>query len=205
MTQRLFTFISSHSRATRVAAALAGSLAAAVLIPAGLATAASSGTVDETINVGVLSVTVSTSAVTLCSSASPLTFPNGTCESPNITITNGTTPANIEVSGADAVPSDGGTEWTLCQVLKVSGPTPCDGSDNPGADQYSEFTQGGGPQLDGPGSPQCDTAFDPSPTPGCSASAGQSASESIGLTGPSSSTDPSSTFKSSVTWTAVAQ
>jgi hypothetical protein len=192
--------------AARVMVATTAALAAAAAVPAGLALADSSGTITETIHTGLLSVTLSTNAVDLCSSATPLTFPNGSCTSSSITITNGAVPANIEVNGADAVPSDGGTSWTLCSS---GGPAPaCTLPTAQGQDQFSEQTLGKfmGPILANATvntPPQCDTAFDSS-AQGCTASAGQVGNERIQLVGPSASTDPSLTFSTSVTWTAVA-
>jgi hypothetical protein len=182
--------------------ALAGLAALAVAaVPVGSALAATSGSVSETITVAVRSVTVSPSSASLCSSASPLTFPNGRCQTSNITITNGSAAGHIDVNGADAIPADSGTHWTLCAGTVA--PT-CSGGGNAGQDQYRENTFNNSntsirPDLTN--TPQCDTSF--APGSACAAAAGQSTKEFIAMTGPSASTDTSSTFTSSVTWTAV--
>ena len=66
-----------RERALRLFAAVVAALVAAAAIPAGLAFADSSGSVTETIHTGLLSVTLSTSSVDLCSASDPLGFPNG--------------------------------------------------------------------------------------------------------------------------------
>ncbi len=192
--------------------AAAGALAS---IPAGLALADSSGIVTETISVSppaTTSITLSTNSVTLCSST-PLTFPNGSCVSPAVTITNGSTPANIDISGAAATPSDNGISWTLCDSASVDptgipGDPFCTGSsDTPGQDQYREQTINGsmhlGPELAPSADPQCDVAFGGA-TASCAATSNDSATEVIDMVGPSASSDTSQSFQSSVTWTAVA-
>lgn len=207
-----------RERALRLFAAVVAALVAAAAIPAGLAFADSSGSVTETIHTGLLSVTLSTSSVDLCSASDPLGFPNGACNSPNITITNGTAPADIEVSGSPAAPADAGNpgagpDWTLCGVVAGGGCNgPVDpygsGASYPGQDQYSELPFGQNYDATGvvlTNSPQCDTAFEVGPTGGCAATPGQAQTEFIGMTGPSASTDPSSTFTTTVSWTAVAQ
>jgi hypothetical protein len=180
---------------------LIGLAAAAVAaVPVGSALAASSGSVAETITVAVRSVTVSPTSVAMCSSSAPLTFPNGTCRASGITITNGSASGHIDVQGANAVPSDNGTNWTPCGS---SAGTSCTGTNGPGQDQYATIVNSIGPSgtiLSN--SPECDYGFDGS-TSGCTAASGQSATENINVTGPSASTDSSPTFTSSVTWTAV--
>ena len=112
-------------------------------------------------------MTVSPSAVTFgsCSGANPklLSFPNGQCVSTQVTVRNGVAPARIEVSGGNAVPADGGRQWTLCGGH--GGAACAGGKGAPGADQYTERTVGQltkkataeGPLLTG--APACDTAF----------------------------------------------
>jgi hypothetical protein len=204
-----------RGRAVRPLAIGLVALGGAAAIPAGVALAASSGSVTETISVGpqpTLSVTVSPASASLCSSA-PLTFPNGACNTPAITITNGTAPAIIDVNGGDAIPTDGGTHWTLCGPVPPTAPTmapQCTASGipaaNPGQDQYNEVAlQSPGPGLtDLSDSPQCDDSFAATCASGGSTPANHAVTEMIDLLGPSGSTDTSSTFNSSVTWTAVA-
>jgi hypothetical protein len=194
------------SERRRVSASL---LAALFIGPLGVflwassAEASPSGTVQETINVAVRSLTVSPGSVGMCSSTSPLTSPNGLCQSPTVTITNGQAAGNIDVSGANAVPSDeSGNDWTLYSSL--SGP--------PGVNQYEEGTYSVDYPVYAPGStvpapgalltttPQCDLAIS---NESCYAQAGQASHEYVELEGPSSSSDQSPIFSTSVTWTAA--
>lgn len=199
--------------------AIAAIAAVATLAPfsAGPALANVGGSVSEMIYVApqTRSVTVSPASIDMCSSVSPLTFPNGSCGSPGITVTNGPVGGEIDVQSAPAVPSevasDPGTsppDWTLCGTSEA----PCTGASDPseyspyypGQDQYEEWTDTEGTR--GPyftSSAQCDTAFGFYPNTTCIASPEQSVVEFVAMTGPSASTDTSSTFTSSVTWTAV--
>jgi hypothetical protein len=142
----------------------------------------------------VRSVTVSPNAVTYgnCTKGgASLTFPNDTCYAPPITVTNSGTAGHINVHGSDAVPSDNGTPWTLAPG-------------SPGADQFTESLTGstqGGATLSNTDS--CDKAFDDFQASDCAAGPNQSQSESLYMTGPSSSTDSSSSFATTITWTAV--
>ena len=205
----------------RIALATAAALAGAAAIPAGIAIAqpSASGTVTETITTGILSVTLCTSSVKLCSTTDPLTFPNGDCRSSDITITNGTAPSEIDVNGQGAVPADAGTpgagpDWTLCSPNNGTAPTyngPACTPAKPGQDQYNETTVSSSGTTAGAqvlsDLPQCDAAFDLTlaSNPNCAATSNQSQAEGLALIGPSSSTDPSQTWTSEVTWTAVAQ
>jgi hypothetical protein len=171
---------------------------AAVASIGGPGTVSSGNVLTETIDVGVRSVSISPTEITICSQA-PLTFPNGICRADGITVTNGQVGGHIDVNGGDAVPSDAGTGWTLCTA--IVGGTCTGSSSEPGQDEYSQYTTattGAGPAMTI--SPQCDTAFDGTD---CSAGPGQTKTEDIVLTGPSAVTDTSSTFTTSVTWTAV--
>ncbi len=94
----------NRRRMRRLAIGCAAGICATGGIPAELALAGPSSTVTETINVtppATLGVALTTNAVTMCSSTSPLTFPAGMCTSPTITITNGSAPSNIEVEGTN--------------------------------------------------------------------------------------------------------
>jgi hypothetical protein len=183
-------------------AATAAVLSAAAIVATGV-TALAGNSITATINVAppaVKSVTVSVSTLTYstCSGGSStstqLGFPNGACNAAAYTVTNGSTAAEIDVTGADAVPSSGGTKhWVLVSSLA------------PGVDQYRELVHNASA---GPNSPtlsnsaQCDTNFVPSTNP-CTDAAGATSSEIAFLTGPSSSTDPSSTFTTTITYTAI--
>jgi hypothetical protein len=206
-----FRHASRRARCLGVGAVVAV-VAAAPLAASALA--ASSGSVSETIYVGVRSLTVSPGTVSMCSTGSPLTFPNGSCQSVPITITNGAAGGQVEVNGAPAVPNDEVTNWSLCGAvggntctgtptctpvggLQVCAPAP------PGDDQFEESTgnAGGfsGPDLSA--TPACDSAFDSGG--GCASNPGQVGTETVNLTGPTSSTDQSPIFSTSTTWTAA--
>jgi hypothetical protein len=183
---------------TAVTALIAGSAFLALIAHPALA--AGSGSTTATINVGsqVRSLTVSPTAINFCTPSSPLVFPNGLCFGFPVTITFGNVAGHVDVSGADAVPADGGIpNWTLCGG---TGPTcAVDGNVLGGTDQYSETTQGSsGMHL--ANSPQCDTAFNAGT---CSASANQASSETFNMFGPFSSTNQSVSFQTNITWAAV--
>jgi hypothetical protein len=189
---------------------------AAILVPTGV-TALAGSQISATINVvppAVKSVTVSVSTLTYgnctggSSTANQLGFPNGGCTTSTYTVTNGNTAAQIDVTGADAVPSSGGTHWTLCGGGGAGGPPACTGAGAAaGQDQYLEFvinpafTTAGQTTL--ANSPQCDGAFWNSNTACGTSAANTSASEHLQANGPSVSTDGSSTFTTTVTYTAV--
>jgi hypothetical protein len=193
-----------------VATLVSATTGAIVCVASALAAPTPNATVQQTIYVAVRSVTVSPNSVSMCSADAPLTFPNGDCYLPlgsGITITNGGVGGHIDVQGASAQPADGGQDWTLC-----GGVVPCTGNGSPGVDQFTEFGQGTKPFIGGGDvtfttSPQCDMAFDNSPygvgSPGCMTTPGQEAVEYTDLVGPSSSTDQSQSFTTSVTWMAV--
>lgn len=191
-------------------------LASAALVAAAVgclsvvpATADTSGTLGATITLVTFSLTVSPTSAAYggCfggnSSVGALGFPNGGCDITPVTVTNTSTAstAHIDVNGANAAPSDGGTQWVL-----VAPPV----GSVPGKDQYSEST------LPAPGtcgvfcsdnmalgnSPICDQVFHPAATDACAATPGQVGSERVSMRGPSSSTDSSPTFTTSITWTA---
>jgi hypothetical protein len=201
-------------RRTAIAAFAAGALA---LIPAASAPAAGTANLNMAIDVAVRSLTVSPGSINECDS--PLTFPNDLCPhlenlAAQITITNGGAGGHVDVNGTNAVPSDGsGNDWLLCQAI---GPVGCAGGGLPGADQFSQQTCGtfsSGPVSGSSCStyvtagPECDTAFEWSATSGsvagCASTAGQTATEFLDLRGPSSSSDQSPVFTTTVTWTAV--
>jgi hypothetical protein len=170
----------------------------------------------------VVSVTVSPSSasfggctggngsVNTASTSAALGFPNGRCwlgtpgshGSFPITITNTGVAAKIFVSGASAVPSDGGTQWGLCNL----GPNPaaaCTGTGKklPGANQYlvQNFAGGDVNPAGLTGTMTCDAEF---ASGSCQAVQGDSQQEGIELTGPSSTADLSTKWTVTVTWTA---
>ena len=205
--------ISSASRNyLRLLASLAMVMVAALAAPA--LAASPSATVSATITIGIRSLSVSPSSVTLCSPTGPLTSPNGFCESPFITITNGPMAGHIDVAGANAAPSDqSGNDWALCAPyagsITCTGPPFAGGNTLPlpGADQYSESAgqiapNGGAYGVTLTTFPVCDASWNP-PTFSCAVSARQAANEYLAIQGPATSTDQSPTFTSSVTWTAI--
>jgi hypothetical protein len=144
------------------------------------------------------------------STSTKLGYPNGQCwvgapgASYPITITNTGIASYVDVNGAGAVPSDDGDQWTLCN----RGPSPAAGctghNDNwPGNDQY--LVQNFGPYgVDNGGltdSPRCDREFDPSGR--CWAVQGAAQTEGIELTGPYESSDSSTSWTVTITWTPV--
>jgi hypothetical protein len=148
------------------------------------------------------------------STSTRLGFPNGRCwvGSPGvtfpITITNTGIASQVDVNGASAVPSDeatdDGIEWSLCNV----GGNPfvaCSGRNNnlPGRDQYlvENFGPDGENHSGITDNPRCDHEFDPHGR--CWAMQGSSQTEGIELTGPYQSTDNSTRWTITITWTPV--
>jgi hypothetical protein len=144
------------------------------------------------------------------STPTKLGFPNGRCwvgalgTAFPITITNTGIASNIDVNGASAVPSDDITEWGLCNIGNNPAVT-CTGPNNnlPGMDQYlvqnfGPYGQNGAGLTD---SPRCDQEFDSNGR--CWAMQGASQTEGIELTGPSQSSDNSTNWTVTITWTPV--
>lgn len=140
-----------------------------------------------------------------------LGFPNGRCfvglVTPGfypITITNTGIASDILVNGSSASPSDGGNEWALCTRHVGGGPI-CtqDFGRMPGTDQYMiENFSSVGQQMAGiSATPACDVEFDASGR--CWAVQGASVGEGIELIGPSVSTDTSTKWTVTITWTPV--
>jgi hypothetical protein len=144
------------------------------------------------------------------STSTKLGFPNGQCwvgslgAAYPITITNTGIASYIDVNGASAAPSDDGTGWSLCNV----GGNPfvaCSGRNNnrPGTDQY--LVQNFGPYRENHSgltdNPRCDHEFDPNGR--CWAMQGSAQTEGIELTGPYQSTDNSTKWTVTITWTPV--
>jgi hypothetical protein len=171
----------------------------------------------------IVSVTVSPSSasfggcaggnasVNTASTSTALGFPNGHCllGTPGahgtfpITVTNSGVAADVYVNGDNAVPSDGGTQWGLCN-FGTNPAKACSADDGklPGANQYvvQNFTAGSMNAAGLTGTMTCDTQF---AAGGCSAVQGDAQSEGILLTGPASSTDQATSWTVTITWTAV--
>lgn len=199
-------------------------LAISVLALTGLTTtpalAASSGSSTATINVApaaTRSMTVSPTTFTFSTNcAGGLTFPNGVCDLGTfpssaksvggITVANTGAAGHIDVNGANAIPSDAGTAWILCDP---AAPVTCTGSGSiPGANQFDLSTTGwngtsGTSSTNLSSTPACDSAFNAGNADKCSAATGASQVEEISLVGPTSTTDTSSSFTTIITWTAV--
>jgi hypothetical protein len=143
-----------------------------------------------------------------------LGYPNGICwkGTPGatgvfpITITNMGIAADIDVSSSNAIPSDGGTSWGLCN-LGANPVVACTGSNGkaPGANQFvvQNFALNV-VKMNTAGltaTPACDTEF--SGNGKCWAVEGRSQSEGLKLIGPSTSSDYVSTrWTVTITWTA---
>lgn len=200
--------------AGRYALAVATGLLALLSIDTVPAVAATTGSNTATLALTpapIRSVTVTPATATFgaCSgpNSSELFFPNGVCTvglggtggiTGGVTITNGTAAGHIDVNGQNATPSDNGTAWSLVSV------------GTPGVDQFREATDGAAVNTVGTNltivstQAACDTAFTVTSGAGdCTASAGQSADESVVVEGPSSSTDQNGPFTITTTWTAV--
>jgi hypothetical protein len=145
------------------------------------------------------------------STVGKLGFPNGQCLvgllSPGfypITITNTGIASAIYVNGTSATPSDGGDQWSLC-TRSGDGAPRCSREDGrmPGTDQYLiENFSAVGVQASGISeTPSCDREFYASGR--CWAVQGASQSEGIELIGPSFSTDTSTKWTLTITWTPV--
>jgi len=201
---KLFSHTTRRLRLLSAGAAVAAVLVGSALSASAVA-ASDTGSVSETISVGVRSLTVSPGSISECTAGAPMTFPNGACISAGVSITNGAAGGHVDINGANAEPADGGYPWTLCGPGLTA---TCSGSGGlPGQDQYRQQTLGAS-SVAGPyfgNAPICDTAFDGtvSGTADCTSTPGQVGNETVEVWGPSSSTDQSSTFTSSITWTAA--
>jgi hypothetical protein len=152
------------------------------------------------------------------STGSQLNFPNGGCSTPSVTVTNGNTPAAISVAGADMVPADNATHWALC-TFGGTGSSACTGPQFisgpsgpmrlPGTDEYFETTSsssglnfgsnsGAGPFQALSNTAAADSLFGSTG----SAAANQQKNEFLAITGPNQSSDSSTSWSTTVTWTA---
>jgi hypothetical protein len=173
----------------------------------------------------IRSVTVSPGSVTFgdCtggngytdSTQQALGYPNGSCtvgainQRYPITVTYTGIPGDVYVDGTDAVPSDNGTQWSLCSPNgNPSGQPACTGGQaQPGPDQYTMMNFAGNVTNSQvlTTSAACDKEFDSGG--GCSATPqeykNQTQHEGLLLIGPSTWDDHSTSWTMTVTWTAV--
>lgn len=138
------------------------------------------------------------------SEPSKLGFPNGTCAvNSTITITNSGIASDIDISGSDAEPADGMTGWSLCNTGHGA-LVACTGQRHrPGPNQYQVinfgiFGSGRGGISD---TPRCDHALGPEGS--CWATQGLVVAEGLTLVGPQWSSDTSTNWTVTITWTPV--
>ncbi len=141
-----------------------------------------------------------------------LGFPNGICYSGTpgsvfpITITNTGIAAAIYVSGSNAIPSDGGTSWTLCN-LGANPVVACSGLNGktPGTNQYAvqNFAPNGMNTAGLTATPTCDMQFGGGGQSHCLAGNGRLQTEGLRLIGPWSTDDSSTKWTVTVTWIPV--
>jgi len=198
--------VAATSLLTLVAVA---SPASAGNVAIGSVSLSSSSLVSVTISTGIFQYSTCFDSSNSGTKTTTVQFPNGVCTTPAgvVTVTNGAAPAEIDIQASSFLPSDGtGTPWSLCIPLVQT----CSGGilgNVPGPDQYTlansndAFSDSGWPIA---GSANCDQAFQDKDA-GCDVNPGDSASETLQLMAPSSSTDLSSAFSNTVTWTAVSQ
>jgi hypothetical protein len=133
-----------------------------------------------------------------------LGFPDGNCLFYPIAVTNQGIPAHIEVYGSDASAADGNGQWKLCNVgaqpaVSCTGP-----SGKPGLNQYvlANFNQARmAYSASLTANLSCDRVFNLSHR--CWAGYRAQRLEGIKVTGPSQTTDTSTTWTMTVTWFAV--
>ena len=144
------------------------------------------------------------------STSGRLGFPNGRCwvgsnvsGSYPITVENTGIGSNIDVSGSSADPLDGGDSWILCST-GGHGAVSCTGDANkPGPDQYQvlNFSTWGSRNGGISGIPRCDRVFGPGGS--CWAVQGRVVTEGLELIGPQWSSDTSTKWTVTITWTPV--
>jgi hypothetical protein len=144
------------------------------------------------------------------STSGKLGFPNGSCwvgsnlsGSYPITVENTGIGSNIYISGSSADPLDGGNSWNLCSA-GGDGAVACTGSGSkPGPDQYQvlNFSTWGTRNGGISGTPRCDRVFGPGGN--CWAVQGMVVSEGLELIGPQWSSDTSTKWTVTITWTPV--
>jgi len=139
-----------------------------------------------------------------------LGFPNGQCwvgsnvsASYPITVTNTGIGSDIDISGSSATPVEGGGSWNLCSA-GGEGPLACTGrASKPGPDQYQvlNFSTWGTRHGGISGTPRCDRVFGPRGS--CWAVEGMVVTEGLELIGPQWSSDTSTNWTITITWTPV--
>lgn len=144
------------------------------------------------------------------STSGKLGFPNGTCwvgsnvsGSYPITITNTGIGSDIDISGSSAVPLDGGSTWNLCNTRAFAA-VGCTGHrGKPGPDQYQvlNFSTWGTIHGGISGTPRCDRVFGPGGN--CWAVQGMVVTEGLELVGPQWTSDTSTKWTVTITWTPV--
>jgi hypothetical protein len=133
-----------------------------------------------------------------------LGFPNGTCVlKSTILITNSGIASDIDVSGSDAEPADGMTGWSLCSTHGDAAVTCTGHRHRPGPNQYEVINFGTfGAERGGiADTPQCDRALGPEGS--CWATQGLVVAEGVRLVGPQWSSDTSTNWTVTITWTPV--
>lgn len=145
------------------------------------------------------------------STSGALGYPNGHCwlgrpkTAFPITITNTGIASYMYVNGANAVPSDSGTEWSLCNPGAQHAVACTSNSGlSPGKNQYvvQNFSPNRKLNLGGlTNALACDPEF--GLTSGCWSTYGQSQREGLLLTGPAEIDDTSTSWTVTITWTPV--
>ena len=150
-------------------------------------------------------------SVNTASTSAALGFPNGQCwlgkagsgGNYPITITNTGVAARIFVNGANAVPSDGGAQWGLCNLGSSPAVSCANGSGKlPGNNQYllQNFAAGGENTAGLGNNSVCDPEFAAGT---CAAVTGDAQQEGIKITGPELSSDTATSWTVTIKWTAV--
>jgi hypothetical protein len=144
------------------------------------------------------------------STSGQLGFPNGTCwvgsnasGSYPITVTNTGIGSDIDISGSSAEPLDGGDSWILCNATGKAA-VACTGKDSrPGPDQYQVMNFSTWGTLTGgiSDTPRCDRIFGPGGS--CWAIQRMFVTEGLELIGPQWSSDISTKWAVTITWTPV--
>jgi len=116
-------------------------------------------------------------------------------------VTNTGAASHIKVQGSDAAPSTGSPIWKLCHFTSTprcsefAGP----GVFRPGTDEYRMALTGGLVEVDLTKEPRTDELFGG----GGAAAAGAQQREHLFIIGPAKSTNNSTSFTATVTWTAI--